>query len=160
VGTLLLGINLAERADLQEKFISNNERYQKICDLLKCETHPAGERLLRLAPTIRMLERYRFVASSTDVGPLLAAAQLACRTLAACNQCLPEDLANAVAKCAASERKDSDFRRLAAIEALNDAFDKLELAPLTPEARNVRDIIQLVWMSLFQRYYRLKEREQ
>ena len=37
-----------------------------------------------------------------------------------------------------------------------------EQAPptLTEEARNVRGIIHLVWMGLFQRYYWLKERDQ
>jgi hypothetical protein len=51
---------------------------------------------------------------------------------------------------------DGEFPQLAAIEALHAAFEKLEL--LTPEARNVRDIINLVWMNLFQRYFWLKDR--
>jgi hypothetical protein len=160
VSTLLVGIDLAERADLQEKFITNNERYQKICDLLQDKTSTASEKLLGLAPTLQALERYRFVASGIDAGPLLTAARLAAMTLAACNQSLPEDLANAVAECAAGKREDGELRRLAAIEALNAAFEKLELPTLTAEARNVRDIIHLVWMSLFQRYYWLKERDQ
>jgi hypothetical protein len=35
--------------------------------------------------------------------------------------------------------------------------EKMELSTLTPEARIVRDVIRLVWMSLFQRYYWLKD---
>jgi hypothetical protein len=160
VGTLLVGIDLAERADLQEKFVTNNERYQKICALLEGKTSTPSERLLGVAPIIQALQRYRFVASGIETGPMLTAARLASTTLAACNQDLHEDLASAVTKCAASKREDRELQRLAAIEVLNAAFEKLELSTLTQEARLVREIIDLIWMSLFQRYYWLKERDQ
>lgn len=160
MGTLLVGIDLAERADLQEKFITNNERYQKICDRLQNKTGTASERLLGLVPTIRALERYHFVANGIDVGPLMTVAQLAAMALVACNQSLPEDLANAVTKCAGSKRADGELRRLAAIEVLNKAFEKPERPTLAPEAQIVRDIIHLVWMSLCHRYYWLKEKDQ
>lgn len=159
VGTLLVGIDLAERADLQEKFVSNNERYQKICDLLQGKVGAPSKRLLGLTPIMEALERYQFVASVNDTGPLLAAAQLAASALAACKQNLPEDLANAVAKCAASKREDGELRRLAAIEALNAVFEKMGLSGLTTEARQVRDLINLIWMNLFQRNYWLKDRD-
>jgi hypothetical protein len=101
VGTLLVGIDLADRANLQEKFVTNNERYQKICDMLEGKTGSASERLLSLAPVIQGLERYRLVAHVADSGPMLSAARLTSRTLAACNQDLPEELANALKMCAA-----------------------------------------------------------
>ncbi|MEJ1968463.1 MAG: hypothetical protein WDN03_07510 [Rhizomicrobium sp.] len=160
VGTLLVGIDLAERADLQEKFVTNNERYQKICDLLQEKTGTPGEKLLGLTPTVQALERYRFVASAVDTGPLLTASRLASAMLAACNQSLPDELANALAGCAAGKREDGELRRLAGIETLNAAFEKQALPTLTPEVRIVRDLIHLVWMSLFQRFYWLKERDQ
>ena len=47
VGTLLVGIDLAERAQLQEKFITNCERYKKICELLADETRKPGESFWR-----------------------------------------------------------------------------------------------------------------
>jgi hypothetical protein len=159
VGTLLVGIDLTERADLREKFVGNNERYKQICQLLEGKAGTASDRLLSLAPTIRALERYRFVASGIDPGPQLAAARLAANALAECNQDLPEDLAEAISKCAASKRADGELQQLAVIEAANAAFEKQELSLLTPEARTVRDITNLVWMSLFERYFWLKNRE-
>ena len=89
----------------------------------------ASERLLGLAPTIRALEHYRFVGSGIDPGPQLTSARLAAFTLEECNQGLAEDLAGAVAGCAAVKRADGEFRQLAAIEAVHAAFGKLELAP-------------------------------
>lgn len=160
VGTVLVGIDLAERADLQEKFVTNNERYQKICNLLDGSVGSASERLLTIAPIIQALERYRFVASGNEIGPMLTAARLASKTLVACNQSLPENLANAVTRCAASKREHGELERLATIEALDAAFKKLELLTLTRETRVVRDITDLTWMNLFQRYYWLKERDQ
>jgi hypothetical protein len=158
ISTLLVGIDLAERADLREKFVANNERYQQICKLLEGKVGTADARLLNLAPIIRALERYRFVASGIDPGPQLAATRLAANTLVECQQRLPEDLAKAVSDCAASKRADGEFQQLAVIEAANAAFEKQELSLLTPETRIVRDIINLVWMTLFPRYFWLKNR--
>jgi hypothetical protein len=102
LSTLLVGIDLAERANLRERFVSNNERFQKLCELLQSKVGTAGERLLGLAPTVRALEHYRFVGSVIDPGPQLTAARLASLTLADCNESLPEGLASALAGCAAS----------------------------------------------------------
>jgi Apea-like HEPN len=159
LSTLLVGLDLAERADLQEKFVTNNERYQKICELLQAETATPSEKLLSLVPTMRSLERYRFVASSVDTGPLLTAARLASAMLVACNQTLREPVAKALSACAANKREDGELRRLDAIEVLDQALGNLEASTLTPEVRVVREIVHLVWMSLFQIYYWLKERD-
>lgn len=69
VGTLLVGIDLAHRADLQEKFVSNNERYQKICDFLGSETGTPAEKLLALEPTFALCGGISsfLVASSQEV---------------------------------------------------------------------------------------------
>ncbi|MGY0576229.1 hypothetical protein ACTGJ9_038820 [Bradyrhizobium sp. RDM12] len=156
VDTVLVGIDLAERADLREKLVSNNERFQKLCDLLQSKAGSAGERLLSLAPTLRALERYRFLANAPDPGPQLVASRLAALSLMECNLNLPEDLATTIAECAASKRSDGEFKQLSAIEALQRAFEKQDDATLAPESRNVRDLIGLVWMSEFPRYFRLK----
>jgi hypothetical protein len=160
VGTLLVGIDLAERADLREKFVTNNERYQRICDLLEGTIDTASKKISSLVPVVEALERYRFVASAVDAGPMLTAARLASIKLAECGLHLPDSLESALAKCAASNRKDTEFEQLGAIESLNASFEKLEVATLAPEVRIVRDVIHLVWMALFQRYYWLKDTSQ
>ncbi|MCK1641476.1 hypothetical protein IVA95_29005 [Bradyrhizobium sp. 157] len=157
VGTLLVGIDLAERADLREKLVSNNERFQKLWDLMQSKHGSASERLLGLATTIRALERYRFLANAADPGPQLAAARLAALSLMECNLDLPEDLATAIAECATSKRSDGEFKQLSAIEALQRVFEKQDGSTLAPVTRNVRDIIGLVWMSEFPRYFHLKD---
>jgi hypothetical protein len=160
LGTLLVGVDLAERADLQEKFVSNNERYQKICGLLENETDPPNKKLSDLTPTIQGLKRYRFVAGFTETGPLITAVRLASAALIACNQPLPTDLVSAVTNCASIKREDGELQRLSAVEELDAMFKKLEPSTLTPEAYILHELIDLVWMSLFQRYFWLKEQKQ
>jgi hypothetical protein len=91
-----------------------------------------------------------------DTGLMLTAARLAAIALAECCQILPDDVAKALAGVASSKREDGEIRRLAAIESLYGAYEKQEQCPLMPEARMVHDIIKLVWLSLFQRYFWLK----
>ncbi len=98
--------------------------------------------------------------STVDPGPLITSVRLASATLAACNQSLPQDIVNSLSKCASIRREDSELHRLSAVEELNGQFKKLEPSTLTPEAARVRDIVDLVWMALFQRYYWLKEQKQ
>jgi hypothetical protein len=160
VGTVLVGIDLAERADLQEKFVTNNERYQKVCELLSTDTGAPGARLLALQTTVDTLKRYRFVASALVPGPAMTAARLAAAALAACSQDLPQELADGVAACAATKRQDGELQTLATIEQLYTAFAKANLGPLSSEARIVRDLVDLVWMSLYQRYFWLKDQRQ
>lgn len=160
VGTVLVGIDLADRANLQEKFVTNNERYQKICELLEVKTTSPNEKLLGLEPTIRAIERYQFVASNVSTGPAITAVRQVCIALTACGQELPLELADALAACASSKRQDGEARELEVIECLDCVFEKLSQTALSSEARLARAVIRLVWMNLSRRYYWLKGRQE
>jgi len=160
IDTLLVGIDLAERADLQEKFITNRERYQKICQLLAVEGGTPSERLLSIAPTLRALHRYQFVSGVFEAGPAIAAVRAAAAALVSCGQELEQELGEAVVGAASGIRRDVEVQRLESIELLHGVFEKLSLSSLSPEVRILRDLVQLVWMKLFPRYYWLKKREQ
>jgi hypothetical protein len=123
VGTLLVGIDLAERADLLEKFVSNNERYQKISDLLRTETGTPVEKLLSLEPTLRALQRYQFVVGGeVSRGTLISAMRYTAETLIASEQTFAEDLSDALARVNASKREDGEFILLATIKELVEAI--------------------------------------
>jgi hypothetical protein len=160
VGTVLVGIDLAERAELQDKLTTNNERYGSICRTLEDKSETPSDRLLKVASIVSVIERYQFVVSAISAGTAIAAVRLATTTLAACGQDLPEELGSAMAACADTKRRDGELRELEAIEQLYNAFDRVGEQPLSPEARVARDITRLVWMSLFQRHYWLKEQRQ
>jgi hypothetical protein len=159
LGTLLVGIDLADRADLQEKFISNNERYEKICDLLKSKTGTPAEKLVALEPTLRASKRYRFVPSGQFArGRLISAVRYAAAALAATGQSFAQDLVDALSKVEGAERRDGEFKQLAAIKQLTEAFEATESASLSQEARIVRNLVEYAWMNLFQIYYWFEDR--
>lgn len=157
LSTLLVGMDVAIRADLQEKLVTNNERYQRICDLLRVGTASPVERLLSLVSIVRALDRYRFVASGLDRGLMLEAARLSAEMLVTSGISVSEQLEHALKACAERKRDGGDLRKLAAVEALASAFQGLEVPSLTPAVRVVREIVSLVWMSLFPQYQWLKE---
>ena len=161
VGTLLVGIDLAHRADLQEKFVSNNERYQKICDFLRSETGTPAEKFVALEPTLRVLRRYQFVPSGELTrGTLASAVRYAASALIATGEHFEQDLADALAKANASKREDGKSMQLATIKDLVEAFKATEPSNLSPEARIACDLIEIAWMRLFEIYYWLKDRNQ
>jgi hypothetical protein len=55
------------------------------------------------------------------------------------------------------KRGDGDLARLAALEALNENLERLEQTTVTQEMHVVRGLVNLAWMSLFQRYFWLKQ---
>jgi hypothetical protein len=73
---------------------------------------------------------------------------------------LERELGEAVVSAASGNRRDVEVQQLESIELLHGVFEKLSVSSLSPEVRILRDLVQLVWMKLFPRYYWLKEREQ
>jgi hypothetical protein len=159
LGTLLVGSDLAERADLQEKFVTNNERYQKICQLLEAADTLPNEKLIAIESLILALKRYHFVAS----GPLIAqtvisAARHCADTLLKCGIELSEQLSLALQKLAATSRRDEELVQLEAIKELASAFNDPERIAASRELSIARELVDLSWMDLFQRHFWLLDR--
>src|SRR5258708_4414035 len=90
LGTLLVGSDLAERADLQEKFVTNNERYQKLCQLFEAEDATPNEKLNRIEPTLLALRRYQFVPSGAlSAATVISAVRHCADALLKCGMELP-----------------------------------------------------------------------
>lgn len=160
VKTLIVGIDLASQADLEEKFVTNNERFKRICDLLEDGGTAAEEKLKGIAPIVDALERYRFVASVVDIPLAIAVAQRTAETVEACGTSLASELSVPLTACAKSKRVDGELARLSAIADLVAALEKTPAQNLAPEVRIGFALIQFVWMQVFQRYYYLKKPQQ
>jgi hypothetical protein len=156
LGTLLIGADLAERADLQEKLVTNNERFEKICQSLEVDSRTPSERLAIIEPTIRALERYQFVPSGeASKATMIGAVRRAASTLLMA-RLSTQEIIDALARIAATKRGDGELAELAAIEELHATLKKYELTSLIAEERIVHDLVEIAWMSLFQYYYWLK----
>jgi hypothetical protein len=159
LGTLLVGSDLAERADLQEKFVTNNERYQKICQLLEAEDATPNEKLNRIEPILLALRRYQFVASGAlSAGTVISAVRHCADTLLKCGIELPEQLSVALRKMTAISRRDEELAQLEAIKELASAFNDPERIESSRELRIARELADLSWMNLFQRHFWLIDR--
>jgi hypothetical protein len=158
LATLLVGVELAVRADLEEKLVTNNERYQKICERLKTQVGTPSERLLSIESTLGALKRYRFVATgAVSIGALTGATRYAAAALIQCGHELPQDLGEALATLSAGKREDGELAQLAAVERLYTAFKNAGLSDPSQEIRIVDELVDLAWMTLFPRYYAIRE---
>jgi hypothetical protein len=61
VTTLLVGTDLAVKAGLEEKFVSNQERFKQVCVILDDETASPSERLRNFAKLVDAIERNKFL---------------------------------------------------------------------------------------------------
>ncbi len=151
LGTLLVGVDLAERTDLQERFVSNTERFEKICQILEPKTGTAVERLEAIEPAVRALQRYRFVASAeTSHATMIGAVKYASETLLDCDIVLTGAIKDALRAVVSAKRENGELAELKSIEELNAAFDRGKPANQTPQERVVQDLVELAWSNMFQ----------
>ena len=151
LGTLLVGSDLAERADLQEKFVTNNERYQKICELLQAKVAVPNEKLIEIEPTVLALRRYQFVAfGALSSVTIISAVRYCAETLLDCGLELPEQLSDALLKMKTSLRTDEESAQFEAVKELAYAFNDPDRINSSRELLIVRELVDLSWMNLFQ----------
>ena len=93
-------------------------------------------------------------------GSVISAVRYTATTLIDCGQPLAQALDEALAAVKVSSRANGELMQLAVIERLETAFEDAQSASLTPEARITREVVAIAWMSLFERYYWLRERNQ
>lgn len=155
--TLLVGIDVAERADLQEKLISNRERYEKICRCLDSAETSAANRLLSIEALVRSLQRYHFMPEGPfPLEVILGAAQRASACLWDCAFPMPDSLTAALKGMATSTRKDDILVRLRAVERLEKEFKAAEKAELRREAAIVANLISSAWMKVAPNFFWLE----
>ena len=89
VGTLLFGANLGVRAGLQEKLVTNQERFQFICKTLDDNSSTMVDRFAGIAETVDSIELHRFVPETgLLIKTIVAAVQRAGKCLLSCSDSL------------------------------------------------------------------------
>jgi hypothetical protein len=83
---VLVGAELAHEAGLQEKLVTNEERFRGLCELLANEEVAACDRLARAEVLVDTIEQYRFVSErGLRLETLIGATRLATKTLLECD---------------------------------------------------------------------------
>lgn len=161
VGALLFGSGLAEKAGLQEKLVTNQERFDEICRELSDESIEPKDRLCRIASRVQAAERYRFVSeSSFDSERVLNSLRLAAKALLACDQGLEANVKEHLERIASSARSDQ-YEMLHALRELDNIIAHGAAVPEFdgPRAITFR-IIRLAWGCTFMNYFGLKKQRE
>jgi hypothetical protein len=161
VGALLFGARLAEKAGLQEKLITNQERFEEMCRELSDEAVLPQDRLRRLGSTVQAVERYRFVGESDfDIERILNSVRLAGKALLACDAELEASIKSRLERMVRAARSDhyevlDSFRELDPILAQAPRPDDLN----GPRAITFR-LVRLAWGLTFMNYFGLKKQRE
>ena len=123
LGTLLMGTEMAEQAGLQEKLVTNHERFQEICKVLANETVAPCERLAQIDAVVGAVERYQFVPESgLKLETMIGATQLAAKAILACDSCSSPEAKEALEALVAAKRGADHLDELEAIRGLDAVF--------------------------------------
>ncbi len=159
LGTLLTGAELSQNAGLEEKLITNQERFQKICRVLADTTIGARERLESIAPIVAAMEQYRFVPESgLQLETMIDATRLAAKTLLEHGEAISQELKEHLECFATAMRTNDHLQELDALRALHGIFANKSLPTEMGCGIAVRDLVDVVWNYVFMHYFWLKER--
>ena len=162
VSTLLFGTYLATQAGLEERLVTNQERFKQVCKLLADETASSAEHLERARPLVDAIRRYRFVPESNlRIDTMLNAVRLAAKALINANDLVPDPLKKTIEQIANAPRSPDQFEVMAGLESLQGHRALPQLHAGTPGYLGV--VIQLadvVWYGTFSHYFWLKQQRQ
>ncbi len=152
VSTLLFGAELAMHADLENRFITNNERFIKIIRVLEDESISLDERFQRVGTDVTSIRAARYSREfGLQTPTLLAAVQRAARSLLDQTQTLSAEYAacfNEVASLKSAENVGSlsTLKKFVELSAMQDL-------PLSGPIYTLRRLADLAWDFLQLRYY-------
>jgi hypothetical protein len=154
--TSLVGLELSEDAGLEDRLVTNQERFTKLCALFTDSSVDALDRLRTADQHVTSIERFCFVAETgLRLETMISAVRHGVRALLESQ--LPLDPAIAAAyRTIAKSNKSAALVELERVRKLN------ELLPDTvrPDAGDVvRRLVKTVWGIVFMHYYWLKKQE-
>jgi hypothetical protein len=161
VGALLFGARLAEKAGLQEKLITNQERFEEMCRELSDEAVLPEDRLRRIGSTVQAVERYRFVGESDfDIERILNSVRLAGEALLAWDAGLEASIKSRLERIVRAAR--SDYYEV--LDSLRELDPILAQVPRPDDLNGPRAItfrlVRLAWGLTFMNYFGLKKQRE
>ena len=158
LGTLLTGAELAEKSGLEEKLVTNEERFQEICRILSNNEIEIRERLESILPIIIAIDQYKYISeSSLKLKTMIGATRLAAKTLLENNEEISNELKDHLSRLINAERTTDHFKELEALAKLESAFKEKTLQTENICRESVQKLIETVWHYVFMHYFWLKE---
>ena len=168
VETLLVGAALTRRGDLEEKFVTNQQRFAQICTALEDETLSVAERLQSIADKVETAERYRFVSErSLSIDTLVGCGRLAAQALLACDKELESNVREGLEKLVAAVRSRDRYEELHALLEVRDmsqqadGFAGIQRTAVPTEMDSPKAIVfrlfDVIWWYTFMHLHWIKE---
>ena len=153
LGTLLVGMELAEHAGLADKFITNQERYAELCRLFSDRGTDASLRLQKAAELVDTIERYRFVGETgLQIGTMVGAVRAAAQCLIGSGVAISPAVASGLIAVIEARKSPNHLHQLEALRDLDNTYPDAQ--PRTEDMADVvRRLTKAVWSSVFMYYY-------
>jgi hypothetical protein len=152
---------MARRAALEEKFVTNRERFEQISRILSDESVGALERFRAISEKVDAVELCRSIAESGfKITIVLDAMRLASKVLLTCEPNLEPELRSAAERVAAAAQSQDSYDVLHALQGLHEAGKQKATAdPTSPWGVTFR-LVDVGWDYVFWNYYSLRKRKE
>jgi hypothetical protein len=159
VGAMLFGAHLAERAGLEEKLVTNQERFETICKTLRDEALAPPDRFRAIDDVVARTSEFRYVnETGLRFETMLGSAQAAAKALLDCNPVIESVVLQCASSLASAKRSNDWHDVFDAVHSLHEAMGRGSLEPGSPEGI-VRRLLDVVWHYTFMHYFWLRERK-
>ncbi len=158
LGTILSGAELSEIAGLEDKLITNQERFQEICKVLSDSTIGARERLECIEPIVANIQKYSYVPESDlNFETMIGATRLAAKAILENNDGITQDLKKKLERLIGANKTNDHFQEFEALQEIYSIFDDGSLQVGNTCGYVFRDLTKTVWNYVFMHYFWLKK---
>ena len=158
LSTLMVGADLAHQAGLEEILVTNQQRFQKICETLKDTRVPAFERLTRVEDLVEALDHYKFLAESgLQIDTMVSAVRLAVEAVVDCNESLGQSNRNSLLTRITTISTNDRLKQLEAVQGMETLLVADPANASAKQVETVRKLVNVVWGYVFPQYYSLKQ---
>jgi hypothetical protein len=160
--TLLFGASLSVEAGLEERLVTNRERFEQLCKLLADGNASPAEQLDRAKPVVSAILRYRFVPESNlRIETILGAVRLAAEALINANDQPPDSFKKSIEQIARAPRSADQYEIMAVLAVLQSKSWLPELrGDSSGHRRLMLELATFAWYGTFGHYYWLKRQRE
>ena len=156
VGAVLFGAHLAEQAGLQDKLVTNQERFELICKTLADSSLPVEDRFAAIEDAVDAISEYRFVSEKgLLIETMLGAVKLTAANLLVCDASLDSVIKQRVEGLATARKSTDSYDALDALRAYTEIKWTELPAPRTPQGV-LYALADSVWHYTFMHFFWIK----